>query len=106
YLKEKYEIVIYEYNDIVYTDVSYRKVDVFIYGREQLLAQISQRDIPLQIIGEPFGDQPVAFPFEKTEENDALILDINEVIKKLKEDGTFSEISLKWFDVDLLENDQ
>lgn len=106
YPEEKYELVIYESNDVVYTDVSSGKVDGFIYGREQLLAQISQRDIPLQIIGEPFGDQPVAFPFEKTDENDALILEINEVIKNLKEDGTFSEISLKWFDVDLLENDQ
>lgn len=106
YPEENYELVIYESNDVVYTDVSSGKVDGFIYGREQLLAQISQRDIPLQIIGEPFGNQPVALPFQKTEENDALILEINEVIEKFKEDGTFSEISLKWFDIDLLAEEQ
>lgn len=102
---ENYELVIYESTDVIYTDVATGKVDGFIYGREQLLAQISQRDIPLQIVGEPFGDQPVALPFQKSEENDALILEINKAIEELKENGTFSEISEKWFDVDLLEDE-
>ncbi|MCM3397624.1 MULTISPECIES: transporter substrate-binding domain-containing protein [Oceanobacillus] len=103
YPEENYELVIYESVDVVYTDVATGKVDGFIYGREQLMAQISERDIPLQIVDEPFGDQPVALPFQKTEENDALISEINQTIEKLKENGTFSEISLKWFDIDLLE---
>lgn len=106
YPEEDYELVIYEAQDVIYTDVASGTVDGFIYGREQLLAQISERDIPLQIVGEPFGDQPVAFPFEKTEENDALIEEINKTLEKLKEDGTFTEISLKWFDMDLLEEDE
>ena len=104
YPEENYELIIYESNDVVLTDVSSGKVDGFIYGREQLLAQISQKEIPLQIVGDPFGDQPVALPFQKTEENDALILEINQAIEELKADGTFSEISIKWFDVDLLED--
>lgn len=103
YLEEDYELVIYESVDVVYTDVATGKVDGFIYGREQLMAQINERDIPLQIVDEPFGDQPVALPFQKTEENDALIAEINQTIEKLKDNGTFSEISLKWFDIDLLE---
>lgn len=106
YPEEDYELVVYESNDVVYTDVASGKVDGFIYGREQLLAQMNEKDIPLQIVGEPFGDQPVAFPFEKTEENQKLILEINEAIEKLREDGTFSELSLKWFDTDLLEGEK
>lgn len=104
YPDENYELIVYESNDVVYTDVASGKVDGFIYGREQLMAQISQKDIPLQIVGEPFGDQPVAMPFQKTEENDAFILEINEAIEDLIDQGTFSEISLKWFDVDLLKD--
>src|SRR5690625_2513289 len=104
YPEEDYELIVYESNDVVYTDVASGKVDGFIYGREQLMAQISQKDIPLQIVGEPFGDQPVAMPFQKTEENDAFILEINEAIEELIDQGTFSEISLKWFDVDLLKD--
>lgn len=99
--EKNYELIIYESNDVVYTDVGTGKVDGFIYGREQLLAQISERDIPLQIVGEPFGDQPVALPFHKTEENDALISEINQVIEELKDNGTFSEIAIKWFGVDI-----
>jgi len=104
YPEENYELIIYESNDVVLTDVASGKVDGFIYGREQLLAQINQKDIPLQIVGEPFGDQPVALPFQKTKENGELILEINKAIDELKEDGTFSEISIKWFGVDLLED--
>jgi len=104
YPDENYELVIYEAVDVIYTDVSSGKVDGFIYGREQLMAQISQRDIPLEIVDESFGEQPVALPFKESEENDALIVEINESIEELKEDGTFSEISLKWFEVDLLED--
>lgn len=104
YPEENYELIIYESNDVILTDVASGKVDGFIYGREQLLAQNSQKDIPLQIVGDPFGDQPVALPFQKTEENDAFILEINKAIEELKEDGTFSDISIKWFGVDLLED--
>lgn len=104
YPEEDYELVIYESVDVIYTDIASGKVDGFIYGREQLMAQISEKDIPLEFVDEPFGDQPVAMPFQKTEENEALISEINKSIEKLKENDTFSEISVKWFDMDLLED--
>src|SRR5690606_14820972 len=63
-----HELVMYESTDVVYTDVSSGRIDGFLYGREQLLAQINIRDLPLRIVGEPFGNQPVAMPFKKTEE--------------------------------------
>ncbi|GGP15290.1 transporter substrate-binding domain-containing protein [Oceanobacillus neutriphilus] len=106
YPEEDYELVIYESADVAYTDINTGKVDGFIYGREPLMAQISQRNIPLKIVDKPFGNQPVALPFQKTEENQELIAEINQSIEKLKEDGTFSEISLKWFDVDFLAEEQ
>lgn len=101
-----YEPVTYESTDVIYTDAGSGKVDGIIHGREHLMAQISKRDLPLRIVGEPFGDQPVALPFKKTEENDAIIADLNKAIEALKEDGKFSEISLEYFDVDLLEDKQ
>ena len=101
-----YELITYESNDVVYTDIASGKIDGLIYGREQLLAQISERELPLRIVGEPFGDQPVALPFQKDEENDALIEELNEATARLKENGKFSEISLEYFDVDLLEDEK
>lgn len=103
--EEDYELVIYESRDVVYTDVASGRVDGFIFGREQLLAQINDRDIPLQIVEQPFGDQPVAMPFKKTEENEAIISDLNQAVETLREDGTFSDISLEYFGVDLQQDE-
>src|SRR5690625_1811381 len=108
-LKEKfpdggYEIVTFESNDVIYTDVGNGKIDGFVSGREILLTQINEKGIPLRIVGEPFGDQPVALPFKKTDENDALISEINNTIEKLRENGVLSELSEKWYGVDLLES--
>lgn len=103
YPEEDYEIVTYESNDVIYTDVASGRIDGFVSGREILLAQINDIGIPLEIVGEPFGDQPVALPFEKTKENEALILEINQALEELIEEGTYSEISEKWYGMDLLE---
>ena len=106
YPEGDYEIVTFESNDVIFTDVANGKIDAFVSGREILLAQINDKGIPLEVVGEPFGDQPVALPFKKTEENDALISEINHTIEKLKENGTLSELSVKWYGVDLLEDEQ
>lgn len=100
---EQYELITYESNEVVYTDVASGKIDGFIFGREQLMAQINKKDIPLQIVDEPFGDQPVAMPFQKTEENEAFIEEVNQAIEELKANGIFSEISLEYFGIDLVE---
>src|SRR5690625_4886322 len=76
-LKEKfpdggYEIVTFESNDVIYTDVGNGKIDGFVSGREILLAQINGKGIPLGIVGEPFGDQPVALPFRSEEDTSEL----------------------------------
>ncbi|WP_068673559.1 transporter substrate-binding domain-containing protein [Oceanobacillus sp. Castelsardo] len=103
YPDDHYEIVTYESNDVIFTEVANGKIDAFVSGREILLAQINEKGIPLEVVGEPFGDQPVALPFKKTEENDAFILEINQALEELKEDGTISELSEKWYGMDLLE---
>lgn len=108
-LKEKdpndeIEIVNFESQDVINSDVATGKMDAFVSGREILLAQINDKQIPLKIAGEPFGDKPVALPFVESEENNELISKMNTAIAKLKEDGTISELSKKWYGIDLLEN--
>ncbi|KKK33444.1 amino acid-binding protein [Salinicoccus sediminis] len=98
-------IVDYENNEVVYRDVGSGKLDAYIYGREQLLAMINDKDIPLKIAGEPFGSQPVGLPFKDTKENRALIEDINEVIGQLKQDGTLTRISEDWYGEDIFTED-
>ena len=40
------------------------------------------------------------------EENDVLISDLNQAAKALKKNGRFSEISMEYFGVDLLEDEE
>ena len=89
----------------VYNDVIAGKIDAYLYGREQLLAMINDRDIALEIAGEPFGIQPVALPFKDTPENQELISDINDVLAELRSDGTLAEISEKWYGMDIYEEE-
>lgn len=97
-----YEIVTFEAADVIFADVANGQVDGFVSGREILLAQINDKEMPLEIVGEGFGEQAVALPFKETEENDELILEINETIELLKENGVLSELSEKWYGIDLL----
>lgn len=94
-------IVDYENNEVVYRDVGAGKLDAYIFGREQLLAMINDKGIPLKIAGEPFGSQPVGLPFKDNEKNRALIEEINEVIEQLKNDGTLTQISEEWYGEDM-----
>ncbi|WP_087974932.1 transporter substrate-binding domain-containing protein [Oceanobacillus rekensis] len=99
------EVVNYETQDVIYSDVASEKIDAFVSGREILLAQIQDKGIPLKIIGEQFGEKPVALPFAKNEEGDQLIQEVNQAIDKLTEDGTIKEISEKWYGMDVTDRD-
>ncbi|GAA3640656.1 transporter substrate-binding domain-containing protein [Asaccharospora irregularis] len=40
------------------------------------------------------------YPFRKEEKSEAIIKDVNKAIKEMHEDGTFTELSNKWFGLD------
>ena len=46
------------------------------------------------------GSEVNAYPFAKTQEGDKMSEEIGNVIKEMHEDGTLSELSQKWFDLD------
>ncbi|MCM3086700.1 transporter substrate-binding domain-containing protein [Bhargavaea ginsengi] len=104
YPDEEFDFVTYESADVVYSDVGSGKIDAFVHGREILAAQVNEKGLPLRVVGEPFGDQPVALPFKKTEEGDKMIEEVNGALEKLREDSTISELSEKWYGMDLLED--
>ncbi|WP_411844159.1 transporter substrate-binding domain-containing protein [Salinicoccus sp. HZC-1] len=100
------EIVSYEGADVIHQDVINGNVDAYVTGREILLAQVKDKGIPLKVVEESFGEKEVALPFAKTEENAALIEEINSTITKFREDGTLSEISNEWFGEDVTVSQQ
>ena len=45
--------------------------------------------------------EPVAYPIRKTAENEELLKKINKILDGLREDGTLSKLSVKYFGEDL-----
>lgn len=103
---DEIEIVNYEAFDVIFQDVASGKVDAMVTGREMLLAQVKDKGIPLKVVEETFGEKLVAFPFEKNEENDKLIADINKTVEELRTDGTLEELSMEWFGEDVTVSSQ
>jgi len=91
----------YENRDGAQNDVLNKRVDGYVQSKANLLAEIKKNNLPLKFVGEPFHYEDVGFPFQKTEENKALIEQINAEIKKLREDGTLKRLSEKYFGEDI-----
>jgi len=62
---------------------------------------ISQSPLPLQLAGEPFSEIRNALPFRDDEEGRALRDKVDAALVTLRENGTLTEISEKWFGSDI-----
>ena len=58
--------------------------------------------IPLTVVDELVFNEPLAAAFDNSvEDNDSLVAAIDQIIADMHEDGTLSELSIKWFEEDL-----
>jgi len=52
-------------------------------------------------VGDPVFYEPLAVAFDNTvEDNDSLVAAVDAIIGEMHEDGTLSELSMKWFCAD------
>ncbi len=91
------EIRTYENRDGAQLEVINKRVDGYVNAKASLLAEIQKSNLPLKFVGEPFLYEDVSFPFQKTQENEALVAEINAELQNLRKDGTLSEISKKYY---------
>ncbi|MGH2749948.1 MAG: transporter substrate-binding domain-containing protein [Actinomycetota bacterium] len=58
---------------------------------------------PIKLVGEPIYYEPLAVAIDKNAPEDPLPLaeEIGRIIEEMHEDGTLSELSMKWYDTDL-----
>lgn len=87
----------YENRDGAMNDAINKRVDGYVNSKSSLIAEIEKGNLPLKFVGEPFVYEDVAFPFLKNKDGEALAEAFNAEIKKLREDGTLTEISKKYF---------
>lgn len=95
------EIDIRTYESNLEQDVALGRVDAFVMDRVSSALVIQETDLPLQLAGEPFSEIRNALPFRNDEDGQALRDDVDAAITALREDGTLTEISMKWFGTDI-----
>ena len=95
------EIDIRTYESNIAQDTALGRVDAFVMDRVSSGQLIAESPLPLALAGKPFSEIRNALPFRNDDEGKALRDRFDVAITKLKEDGTLTEISEKWFGSDI-----
>lgn len=95
------EIDIQTYEANIEQDTALGRVDAFVMDRVSSAQVIKESPLPLELAGQPFSEIRNAFPFRGTADGLVMRDRVDEALTALKEDGTLTEISQKWFDADI-----
>ncbi|QDY71654.1 amino acid ABC transporter substrate-binding protein [Qingshengfaniella alkalisoli] len=98
------EIDIKTYESNIEQDTALGRVDAFVMDRVSSAQVIQESPLPLALAGKPFSEIQNALPFRDDEAGQVLRDKIDAAITQLKEDGTLTEISQKWFGADITAN--
>lgn len=98
---DEIEVVTYEAYAGSLQDVALGRIDAVLNDSLANKEFIQKTDLPLKLGGEPVSEVVNAFPFRMTDANKAKIEKINKVMNEMAEDGTLTEISLKYFPIDI-----
>lgn len=95
------EVSIRTYESNIEQDTALGRVDAFVMDRVSSAQVIQKSPLPLQLAGEPFSKIRNALPFRDTEGGRALRDRVDAALTALREDGTLTRISQKWFASDI-----
>jgi len=95
------EIDIRTYESNIAQDTALGRVDAFVMDRVSSAQLIAESPLQLALAGKPFSQIRNALPFRNDDDGIALRNRIDTAITTLKENGTLTEISQKWFGTDI-----
>ncbi|WP_417530712.1 amino acid ABC transporter substrate-binding protein [Marinobacter lipolyticus] len=95
------EINIKTYDSNLERDTALGRVDAFVMDRVSASQIIKEKPLPLALAGPTFSQITNAYPFRDTEAGRALRDEVNEALATLRENGTLTSISEKWFGTDI-----
>lgn len=98
------ELVIYGDGGDKMKDVEMGRVDALFLSEVATLSSIEKANYELKFVKYFVYDEINAYPFLKTPEADALREKVNQAIKAMHADGTLTEISTKWCNMDVTKN--
>lgn len=102
---EDVEIVTYDTDSTAIQDLEIGRIDAAMSAVPTLEGAIDKgREI--QLLGEPVFSEPLAVALDKssTLDSTALTEEIAAIVQQMHDDGTLSELSMKWYDEDLTQN--
>ncbi|MEG0308090.1 MAG: ABC transporter permease subunit [Clostridium sp.] len=103
-INNEIEVITYQSTDAAFNDLMLGRIQGVVVDRISALVTINEKGLELELVGEPIEEIYNAFPFQKTEENKALVEKINQVLSDMKNDGTFEKISKQWLNTDITSN--
>ena len=95
------EVEIKTYESNIAQDTALGRVDAFVMDRVSSAQLIQESPLPLQLAGQPFSEIRNALPFRNDAEGQALRDRVDAALTTLRENGTLTEISVKWFGTDI-----
>lgn len=94
-------IITYQNTDAAFNELLLGRIDAVVIDKISAVVTINEKGLNLSLAGEPIEEIQNAFPFVKNTENEALVTEVNNTLKEMKSDGTFTEISNKWLNLDV-----
>jgi L-cystine transport system substrate-binding protein len=97
-LPEVGEFTIMTYDDVITTlkDLDVGRIDATINNMYAIKPVVEKNGFKIKAVGEPIKSDQAAIATRKG--NEELIKELNRVLSEMKEDGTYNEIFVKWFD--------
>lgn len=90
----------YTSNATIYSDIANGRITGTMNDRLQIAYLVKSSNLPLKGVGEEEKKSPVALMFRK-EGSTALVEAVNQALVEMDKDGTFLQISEKWFGIDV-----
>lgn len=77
-------------------DVQNGRVDAYVNDPIMMNAVLEKNDLGVEIVGQPLVNDDMGIVLKNGEEGEKLKALIDPILKELKEDGTLTDLSIKW----------
>ena len=101
-MPEDVEIVTYDTDSTALQDLKLGRVDAVV-SAVPTIEEAIKKGKEIRLVGDPVFLEPLAVAVDKSASQpvDSLVAELNRIIAEMHADGTLSELSMKWYGVDI-----
>ncbi|MFO7821139.1 MAG: ABC transporter substrate-binding protein [Lentisphaeria bacterium] len=97
-------VIGYDSDVIALQDLTTGRIDAVLTDRLVGLSAINNNDLPIKEVAAPLYIDAMGIAVRKSESEQQLLAEINQALAEIIADGTYAEISRKWFGRNILKN--